>query len=127
MNISFRYSLVILTVALGINSLLFSDANAAKKPKRQSPQILRGDYWYKPTGVVLEIIGNRFRYHYDDSPSPSSWNSISKLRYINKGVVVDPKFQVGDTTTYAPYWCLSTLRKNNNEDCTKDGWQKGAE
>jgi hypothetical protein len=90
----------------------------------QSPQILRGDYWYKPTGVVLEVVGNRFRYHYDDSASPSSWASISKLRYVNKGVVVDPEFQAGNS---ALYWCLSKLQKNSNEYCSKDGWQKGAE
>jgi hypothetical protein len=45
----------------------------------KSPQILRGIYWYKPTGVNLEIVGNRFRYNSDSSPEPSSWVSISKL------------------------------------------------
>jgi hypothetical protein len=124
MNVSFRYSLIALTVALSLNTFLFSDANAAKKPKIQSSQILRGIYWYKPVGVNLEIAGNRFRYHSAESPEPSSWVSISKLRYVNKGVVVDPDFQAGDS---APYWCLSTLQKNSNDYCTKDGWQKGAE
>jgi hypothetical protein len=124
MNVFFRYSLVAITVALGVNTLLLSDASAAKKSKIQSPQISRGIYWYKPTGVNLEIVGNQFRYNSDDSPEPSSWTSISKLRYVNKGVVVDSSFQAGDS---APYWCLSTLQKNNNDYCTKDGWQKGAE
>jgi hypothetical protein len=124
MNVSFRYSLAAITVALGINTLLFSGASAAKKPKIQYPQISRGIYWYKPTGVNLEIVGNRFRYNYDDSPEPSSWTSVSKLRYVNKGVVLDLDFQAGDS---APYWCLSTLQKDNNENCTKNGWQKRAE
>ncbi len=124
MNVFFRYSLVAITVALGINTLLFSDASAAKKPKIQSPQISRGIYWYRPIGLNLEIVGNRFRYNYGDSPEPSSWASVSKLRYVNKGVVRDPNFQAGDS---APYWCLSTLKKDNNEYCTKDGWQKGGE
>jgi hypothetical protein len=123
MNVSFRYSLIAIIAALGINSLLFSEASAAKKPKIQSPQILRGIYWYKPVGITLDIVGNRFRYTSDDSPD-SPWVSISKLRYVNRGVVVDPDFQAGDS---APYWCLSTLQKNSNDYCTKDGWQKGAE
>jgi hypothetical protein len=124
MNVSFRYSLVALTVALSLNTLLFSDANAAKKPKIQSPQISRGIYWYKPTGINLEVAGNRFRYNSDDSPEPSPWISISKLRYINRGVVVDSAFQAGNS---APYWCLSTLQKNSNDYCDKDGWQKRTE
>lgn len=123
MNIFFRYFLVAIAVALGINTLLFSDASAAKKLKIQSPQISRGIYWYKPTGIVLEIVGNRFRYVSDDAPD-SSWVSVSKLRYVNTGVVVDPNFHAGDSATY---WCLSTLQKNNNEYCSKNGWQKGAE
>jgi hypothetical protein len=124
MNISCRYSLIAIAVALGLNTLSFSDANAAKKPKIQSPRISRGIYWYKPVGVSLEVVGNRFRYNSAESSEPSSWVPISKLRYVKKGVVVDPNFQAGDS---APYWCLSTLQKNSNENCTQDGWQKGAE
>jgi hypothetical protein len=124
MNVSFRYCLVAITVALGVNTLLFSGASAAKKPKIQSPQISRGIYWYKPTGINLEVAGNRFRYNHDGSTEPTPWVPISKLRYVNKAVVIDPTFQAGDST---PYWCLSTLQKNNNEYCDKDGWQKGAE
>jgi hypothetical protein len=124
MNISFRHSLLTLTVTIGIAALLFSDPSAAKKPEVKSSQILRGIYWYKPTGVNLEIVGNRFRYNSDSSPEPGSWVSISKLRYVKKGVVIDNNFQAGDS---APYWCLSTFQKNSTENCTKDGWQKGAE
>jgi hypothetical protein len=111
MNVSFRYSLVALTVALSLNTLLFSDASAAKNPKIQSPQILRGIYWHKPTATNLEVAGNRFRYDYGDSPEPSPWISISKLRYVNRGVVVDSAFQAGNFTHY---WCLSTLKKYND-------------
>jgi hypothetical protein len=121
MNVSFRHSLLALTVSLGIASLLFSAPSNAKKPEVKSPQILRGIYWYKPIGVNLEIVDNRFRYNSDSSPEPSSWVSISKLRYVRQGVVRDNNFKAGDSS---PYWCLSTFQKNSNENCTKDGWRK---
>jgi hypothetical protein len=124
MNLPFCHSLFALIATLGITTLLFSDPSAAKKPEVKSPQILRGIYWYRPIGVNLEIVGNRFRYNSDSSAEPGSWIVISKLRYVKQGVVIDPNFKSGDS---APYWCLSTFQKNSNENCTKDGWRKGAE
>jgi hypothetical protein len=116
-----RYSLIILAIALGASSFLALDASAArKKTKLQSPQISRGIYFYKATGYVLEVAGNRFRYYSDDAP-PSAWEPISKLRYITKGVVIDARTSVENSPTY---WCLSTLQKHATENCTKNGWQK---
>lgn len=81
----------------------------------QSQLIPSGNYWWKPTGSVLVVKGDRYRYEYDDG-SPSDWRLIGTLKPLKRGVVLDKQ---------GFYWCLSTLPSYQvGSSCSPDGFVK---
>jgi hypothetical protein len=92
--------------------VLFTLPSAARSSESQ--QIPSGNYWWKPTGSILVVKGDRYRYEYDDG-NPTKWQPITQLKPITKGIILDNN---------QTYWCLSTLPSSKvGSSCTPDGFQ----
>jgi hypothetical protein len=91
----------------------FVDKNPDSTPKNsQSTQIPDGRYWLGATDQGLEVSGDRYRYDTEGGEQP--WQEVSKLKYVNNGVIFDGK----------NYWCLSTLAPNPVTRCSAAGWSR---
>jgi hypothetical protein len=85
-----------------------------------STKIPDGRYWLGATDQGLEVSSDsrserlRQRYRYDTEGGEQPWQEVSKLKYVNNGVIFDGK----------NYWCLSTLAPNPVTGCSAAGWSR---
>lgn len=97
---------VVLWVVQGSAGLQPVSAQPSNPSQRQ---ITSGRYWIGGTGMALVVQGDR--YYYSDETGQSNWKPISRLKYVQEGVV----FGEGH------YWCLSTLPGPRGM-CLPNGW-----
>ena len=91
----------------------FLEKNSDPTPTNSaSTQIPDGRYWLGATDQGLEVAGDRYRYDTEGGEQP--WQEVSKLKYVNNGVIFDGK----------NYWCLSTLAPNPVTGCSAAGWSR---
>ena len=77
----------------------------------KQPTILEGIYWIGPTDLGLRVKGKQYQLY--DEAGADSWKSVSMLKPIKEGVILE-----GST-----YWCLSTLpHANGKSKCSPRGW-----
>ncbi|WP_310427103.1 hypothetical protein [Chamaesiphon sp. VAR_48_metabat_135_sub] len=91
----------------------FLEENSDPTPTEPaSTKIPDGRYWLGATDQGLEVSGDRYRY--DTEGGEQAWQEVSKLKYVNNGVIYDGK----------NYWCLSTLAPNPVTGCSAAGWSR---